>query len=117
MSLPRFSMQHRVVVLAFASLALAVGVIQVLTMPRRADPEFTVPVCQVITRWPGVETERVEQLVTHPLEEEINTLGSSPHTSFAAWSSKTASCQLCTATTPSTQALDMQCRATSSPTE
>ena len=79
MSLPRFAMRHKIVVLAFTSLALVVGVVQVVTMPRRADPEFTIAVCQVMTRWPGVETERVEQLVTHPLEEEINSLGEVKH--------------------------------------
>ena len=78
-SLPRVAMQHKIVVLAFTVLCLAVGSVQILTMPRRADPEFTIPVCQVITRWPGVQTERVEQLVTHPLEEEINTLGEVEH--------------------------------------
>ncbi len=79
MSLPRFAMKHQIVVLAITSMALLLGIVQVLTMPRRADPEFTIPVCQVITQWPGVETERVEQLVTHPLEEEINTLGEVKH--------------------------------------
>ena len=79
MNLPRFAMQHKVVVLALTLLALVVGGVQLLTMPRRADPEFTISVCQVVTRWPGVETERVEQLVTHPLEEEINTLGEVKH--------------------------------------
>ena len=79
MSLPRYALQNRVVVLSVTVLALTLGIVQLLTMPRRADPEFTIPVCQVITRWPGVETERVEQLVTHPLEEEINTLGEVKH--------------------------------------
>ncbi|MGI9427728.1 MAG: efflux RND transporter permease subunit, partial [Bythopirellula sp.] len=79
MSLPRFAMQYKVVVMALTGLMLVLGTVQIYTMPRRADPEFTIPVCQVITRWPGVETERVEQLVTHPLEEEINTLGEVKH--------------------------------------
>lgn len=75
MSPPRFALKYKVIVLAAAAVGTIVGVVQFVTMPRRADPEFTIPVCQVITQWPGTETERVEQLVTHPLEEEINTLG------------------------------------------
>ena len=74
MSLPRFSLRYKAIVIAVVGLALAVGVVQFLTMPRRADPEFTILTCQVMTRWPGAAAERVEQLVTYPLELEINTL-------------------------------------------
>jgi multidrug efflux pump subunit AcrB len=43
-------------------------------MPRREDPEYIVRTAQVLTSWPGTPTEKVEELVTAPLEEEINTL-------------------------------------------
>ncbi len=44
------------------------------TIPRREDPEFTVRACQILTSWPGTSTEQVEQLVTAPIEAEVNTL-------------------------------------------
>ena len=46
------------------------------------------------------------------MDEAISVVGSSPHTSSWAWASNRASCQLWTATTPSTQADDMQPSAT-----
>ena len=74
MSLPRFSLQYKTIVVCTLLVATGYGVFRFLTMPRRADPSFTIRTCQIITRWPGAETQRVEQLVTHPLEEEISTL-------------------------------------------
>ena len=74
MSLPRFSLQYKAIVICAVAVAMGYGMIKFLTMPRRADPSFTIRTCQVITRWPGAETQRVEQLVTFPLEEEISTL-------------------------------------------
>ncbi|MEM1440883.1 MAG: efflux RND transporter permease subunit [Verrucomicrobiota bacterium] len=74
MSLPRFSLNNRVVVIFAAVVAVAFGLVMYFTMPRRADPEITVRMCQVITQWPGVEAERVEQLVTRRLENEISQL-------------------------------------------
>ncbi len=74
MSLPRFTLTHRSVILAAIIVAMTLGVVKYLTMPRRADPEFTVRTAIVQTQWPGVEAERVEQLITFPLEKEISSL-------------------------------------------
>ncbi|MEM8953315.1 MAG: efflux RND transporter permease subunit [Verrucomicrobiota bacterium] len=74
MSLPRFALTYQVIVIVTALMAVGFGIFQYLTMPRRADPEITVRMCQVITQWPGVEAERVEQLVTRKLENEISEL-------------------------------------------
>ncbi|MHC5110457.1 MAG: efflux RND transporter permease subunit [Planctomycetota bacterium] len=74
MSLPSFSLKNPSIVIAFVAVAVTAGLIQFFTMPRRADPSFTIRTCTVTTQWPGVEAERVEQLVTFPLEEEINRL-------------------------------------------
>ncbi|MEO9592010.1 efflux RND transporter permease subunit, partial [Rhodopirellula bahusiensis] len=43
-----------------------------LTMPRREDPEFTLKICVVSARWPGASAEKMEELVTDPLEEAID---------------------------------------------
>ncbi len=74
MSLPRFTLQYKTIVVCITLVASGYGVFRFLTMPRRADPSFTIRTCQIITRWPGAETQRVEQLVTYRLEEEISTL-------------------------------------------
>lgn len=55
--------------------ALTVGGLQVFrTQPRQEDPEITLRSAQVVTRVPGLSPERIEQLVTRPIEESIKTL-------------------------------------------
>ena len=71
MSLPRFTLRYKAIILALIAVAMGNGIYQYFNMPRRADPSFTIRTCQVVTRWPGAETQRVEQLVTRPLEEII----------------------------------------------
>ena len=74
MTLPRFAMQRRAIVLTVIAMLVAFGVFKYLTMSRRADPAFTIRTAQVVTSWPGVRAERVERLVTAPIEEKISEL-------------------------------------------
>ena len=55
-------------------------------MPRAEDPGFTIRAAQVLTRFPGASPERVEQLVTDPIEEALQEL---PEIDFLASTSKT----------------------------
>ena len=43
-------------------------------MPRREDPEFTIRVCVVSTRWPGAPAIKVEELITDKIEETLDGL-------------------------------------------
>lgn len=74
MSISEFTMKNRVIVLSAATLLSAWGAFSYMTIPRREDPEYLVRTCQVLTSWPGTETEKVEELITAPLEREINSL-------------------------------------------
>ncbi|MGI9290998.1 MAG: efflux RND transporter permease subunit, partial [Gammaproteobacteria bacterium] len=47
------------------------GVSTYATQPRQEDPEITLRTAQVITRFPGLAPERVEELITDPIEEKI----------------------------------------------
>lgn len=60
--------------LALVFVAFLFGVYQFATMPRRADPVVTIRACQVVTPWPGIDAERIERLITAPLEEVISNL-------------------------------------------
>ena len=71
MNLPRFALTHRSVVLAFVAILLGVGIINLGTMSRREDPEITIRDALVITGWPGASAEKVEELITDPLERII----------------------------------------------
>ena len=50
---------------------LITGVITFYNMPRSADPAFPIRVDTVTTQWAGASPNRVEQLITKKLEEEV----------------------------------------------
>ena len=50
---------------------LAAGLSVYLTQPRQEDPEIAVRGAQVMAQYPGLSPERVEQLITQPIENEI----------------------------------------------
>ena len=74
MNLPGFALRYKTIVTTMVVLLMVWGVMSYLTMSRREDPEYIVRTCQILTKWPGTPTKQVEELVTAPLEEEINTL-------------------------------------------
>lgn len=59
----------------FALALLVLGGISVyFNQARQEDPEITIRTAQVVAQYPGMSAERVEQLLTRPLEEEIKTM-------------------------------------------
>jgi multidrug efflux pump subunit AcrB len=56
-------------VVLFAVLAWGIG--GYLSMPKRKDPEIPVRETLAIARWPGMPAERVEDLVTKPVEQAL----------------------------------------------
>src|SRR5262245_18986584 len=47
------------------------GIFGYLRMPQRKDPDVPVKVALATCAWPGVDAERVEQLVTRRIEETV----------------------------------------------
>ena len=47
------------------------GIFGYFKMPQRKDPDIPVRVAVAICPWPGVATEKVEQLVTRKIEEKM----------------------------------------------
>ena len=74
MSLPGFALRYRAITMSVVVLLMFWGGLSYNKMPRREDPEYVVRTAQVLTTWPGTPTEKMEELVTFPLENEINTL-------------------------------------------
>ena len=70
--LPAFAVARPTVVISFVLIFVCWGIFSALTMPRREDPEFTLKICVVATRWSGASAEKMEELVTDPLEEAID---------------------------------------------
>ncbi len=50
---------------------LLAGLAIFATQPRQEDPEITVRGAQVIAAFPGLSPERIEQLITQPIEDKI----------------------------------------------
>ncbi|MEM6961749.1 MAG: efflux RND transporter permease subunit, partial [Myxococcota bacterium] len=71
MSITSYALRHtRVTGVAIAVLIVA-GFSAYAAMPRQMDPGFTVRTARVTTYFSGASPERVEQLVTDPIEEAI----------------------------------------------
>jgi multidrug efflux pump subunit AcrB len=47
------------------------GVYGYLNMPKRKDPDITIRVAVAVCPWPGVNAEKVEQLVTRKIEQKM----------------------------------------------
>jgi len=75
-SLVDFSLGNRLLVLAVAVLLFVWGIISFRSLPVEAYPDVANNYVQLITQWPGISAEQVEQQVTIPLEIAMNGL---PH--------------------------------------
>jgi len=71
-----FSLSNRLLVLAVAVLLFIWGIVSFRSLPVEAYPDVANNYVQVITQWPGISAEQVEQQVTIPLEIAMNGL---PH--------------------------------------
>ena len=70
-SLARFVIGHSRFSALLISAVLVVGAAVFLDQPRQEDPEVTLRSAQVVTHAPGLAPERIEQLITRPIEEAI----------------------------------------------
>src|SRR5215471_5032461 len=67
-----FALGNRMIVLALAILLFVWGVLSFRSLPVEAYPDVANNYVQVITQWPGISAEQVEQQVTIPLEIAMN---------------------------------------------
>lgn len=71
MNLTEIAFQYRKPVLMILVLLLINGLFAYFTLPAKEDPTITIRTAVVSTRFEGMSPERVEQLITKKLEEEI----------------------------------------------
>jgi cobalt-zinc-cadmium resistance protein CzcA len=67
-----FALSNRLLVLAFALLLFAGGIVAFRHLPIEAYPDVADNYVEVITQWPGISAEQIEQQVTIPLEIALN---------------------------------------------
>jgi heavy metal efflux system protein len=67
-----FALGNRLLVLAFALLLFAWGIVSFHNLPIEAYPDVADNYVEIITQWPGISAEQIEQQVTIPLEISMN---------------------------------------------
>ncbi len=67
-----FALGNRLLVLAFAIILFAGGIVAFRDLPIEAYPDVADNYVEVITQWPGISAEQIEQQVTIPLEIVMN---------------------------------------------
>src|SRR5262252_8220245 len=67
-----FSLENRFLVLAAAILLFIWGAVSFHQLPMEAYPDVANNYVEVITQWPGISAEQIEQQVTIPLEIGMN---------------------------------------------
>ncbi|MCP5092260.1 MAG: efflux RND transporter permease subunit, partial [Gammaproteobacteria bacterium] len=69
--LTQFTISHARFTGLLVVAALLGGLFVFVSQPRQEDPEVTLRSAQVVTRFPGLSPERIEQLITRPIEDKI----------------------------------------------
>jgi len=67
-----FALDNRLLVLAFALILFASGIVAFRDLPIEAYPDVADNYVEIITQWPGISAEQIEQQVTIPLEIVMN---------------------------------------------
>jgi len=67
-----FALNNRWMVLATALLLFAWGIVSFHNLPIEAYPDVADNYVEIITQWPGISAEQIEQQVTIPLEISMN---------------------------------------------
>ena len=67
-----FALNNRLIVLAIAVVLFVWGIFSFKALPVEAYPDVANNYVQVITQWPGISAEQMEQQVTIPLEIAMN---------------------------------------------
>jgi len=67
-----FALNNRLLVLGFALLLFAAGIVSFKRLPIEAYPDVADNYVEIITQWPGISAEQMEQQVTIPLEIAMN---------------------------------------------
>lgn len=74
MNIPKFAIENAKIVYFFLAIMLVGGVISFGRLGKKEDAPFVIKSVVLVTQYPGATPEQVEQLVTEPIEREVQTL-------------------------------------------
>lgn len=72
MKLPKLAVQNYQFVLVVVIMALGLGIMSFINMPRSEDPVLNLPFFNIVAVYPGTSPNDMEQLIANKLEDEIN---------------------------------------------
>lgn len=70
--LSSFAVDHPTSILVLTFILIVMGIRSYLTVPKESFPEIEIPIVNVRTLYPGVAPKDIENLVSRPIEEELN---------------------------------------------
>ncbi|MBT3602112.1 MAG: efflux RND transporter permease subunit [Candidatus Latescibacteria bacterium] len=68
------AIKHRITVYVFVFLLVIMGLVSYNTLPREASPDITIPVIIVNTLYMGASPQDIENLITRPIEQEVQSI-------------------------------------------
>ncbi|MDR1429024.1 MAG: efflux RND transporter permease subunit, partial [Spirochaetaceae bacterium] len=74
MKIADYAIRHPKVILMLLIVLLVFGILSALTLRRSLIAEMAMPTVAVVTTWPGVGPEDIEEEITKPLEDVLGTL-------------------------------------------
>ena len=86
MNLTKFALEKRTVTSTLIVILVLAGLRAYVDLPRQMDPGFIVRTAMITTNFPGASPERVEQLITDPIEKVIQEI---PELDFVSSESRT----------------------------
>ena len=67
----KFAIENNRLTIVILLLILFAGLSAYKNLPQQEDPGFTIRVAQVMSFFPGASPDRIENLVTDPIEEVV----------------------------------------------
>ena len=74
MNLSQYSLDYKKVIYFFLAIMLIGGVMSFSQLGKKADAPFVIKTAVLMTQYPGATPEQVENLITEPIEREIQSL-------------------------------------------
>lgn len=74
MNIPKFALDNSKIVYFFLALLIVGGVASFGRLGKKEDSPFVIKQVVLVTQYPGATPTEVEQLITEPIEREVQTL-------------------------------------------
>lgn len=68
------AIKHRITVYVFVAILVIMGLSSYVSLPREASPDITIPFIIVNTIYVGASPQDIENLITRPIEQEIQSI-------------------------------------------